>query len=191
MEAKEPDKDVRSIARESAETQEAVPTKPEPDDVTSISAITKGLSSNKHLKWVLAAVALILVVVVGLMFLNQGQSDIGDGYEVTNQKLVQEDSIGRITGTVKNTCGRTETLMMTWTLYDADGNEVGTAMAAVEDLPDQASEDFEAFLMVDDGKAAEDTPEDSIVTSFKLDDVFFMKAENARLESNLNALKGR
>lgn len=191
MEAEElgsDNRDMSSIAQRSAKAREVSQTSSKKDDVTSIAAIAKGLTSNKHLKWLLAAVALMLVVVVGFVFLNQGQTSIGDGYEVANQKLVREDSIGHITGIVKNTCGRTETLMMTWTLYDADNNEVGTAMAVVENLPDQASEGFEAFLMVDDGKTAGGASGDDIVTSFKLKDVLFMKAENARLDSRISAL---
>lgn len=159
----------------------------ETEDVASIAAITKGLSSNKHLKWILAAVVLVIVVAIGILLLNQGQTDIGDGYEITNQKLVEEGLTGHINGTVKNTSGRTETLLMSWTLFDSHNNEVGTAVAMAENLPNQESEDFEAVFVVDNKK----TTEGNVVKSFKLENVFFMKAENARLDSELNALKSR
>ncbi len=193
METKEPDNDnisSSSIAQEVTEAIGISQAKHETDDITSISSIAKGLALNKHLKWILAVIALVLVIVIGFVFLNQGQTKIGDGYEITNQKLVQGDPISHITGTVKNTCGRTETLLISWTLYDSNKNKIGTAFAAVSDLPDGASEDFEAFLDTSENPSG-GISDATAVKSFEVESVAFMKAENARLENELNALKSK
>ena len=142
----------------------------------------------KSRKAIVAIVAAIIVVAVVAAFvlLNQGKTDTGDGYVLSNQKIETVDGSKTVTGTIKNTCGREETFMITWTVFDADGNEIGSAMAAAGDLADGASTRVRGVYLPGDDYDVWSFDEKA--SSFELDSVLLLKAENARLQAQLSSL---
>ncbi len=129
--------------------------------------------------------ALGLVGVAGCV---GGKTDTGDGYEISNQALTKgENDLDYLHAVVKNTCGRTETLLMGWDLFDKDGNKIGTALGGAEELPDGETAEVEAIVMPDDSDMIGEMSEH--VASFELSGVYFMKEENARLEAKNEELR--
>lgn len=134
----------------------------------------------KQKLWKIGAVAstvALLLCITGCA--SQGKTDSGEGYEISNQRIEESDGLPVIAGTAKNTSGQTETLMIAWKLYDENGGEIGTALATAEDLADGSSADFEGLALADFES----------IKSFELDNVVFLKAENNRLQGEIDKLK--
>ena len=111
-----------------------------------------------------------------------GKTDTGNGYEISNQAMARdENDLDCLHARVKNTCGRTETLMISWDLFDKNGNKIGTALGVAEDLPDGQTIEIDAVTMPDDTSMVGEM--DKHVESFELTSVSFMKAEVAALEA--------
>ena len=78
--------------------------------------------------------------------------DQTDKYEFIEEPALTEGEYGSqyITGIIKNTSGSDkETIMISFTLYDADGNNIGTALATTSNLKDGGTWKFEAMILED------------------------------------------
>lgn len=139
-----------------------------------------------------ASTVALLLCITGCA--SQGKTDSGEGYEITNQRIEEIDGSSAIVGTAKNTSGRTETLMIGWRLFDENANEVGTAVAIVENIENDSTMDFEAIMLPDSDKIpptdnASDRADYLLyakhVKSFEVDNVHFLKSENAALQNEI------
>lgn len=150
---------------------------------------TDGKLKKPAIAVVTVAIACVAVLVVSLIRAGWGQTDTGDGYQITRQRIVKTDGGYQLVGRVKNTCGRQETLLISWKFYDSGGTEVAQAFAVADDIDNNEVEDVEATIIPDDISKI-DTIGDEI-SSFRLDGVSFMKAANERLRSKLNELNNQ
>lgn len=84
--------------------------------------------------------------------------DYGNGYEITYNglKIDKAAKMVDITGKVKNTTGNNADITMLWRLMDADGNEVGTAVAGVDDVDPGKTADFDGLCISSDGALLDD-----------------------------------
>lgn len=79
---------------------------------------------------------------------------------VEEPKMVEKDYGTYIVGTIKNNSGMEKGYMeVTFTLYDANGNNIGTALDNTNNLKDDGTWKFEAMVLEDD------------VASFELNEV--------------------
>ena len=70
---------------------------------------------------------------------------------VEEPKMVEKDYSIYIVGTIKNNSGMEKGYIeVTFTLYDADGNNIGTALANTNNLKDGGTWKFEAIVLEDD-----------------------------------------
>ena len=78
-------------------------------------------------------------------------------YEFTEKpKLVYEDYTNKIVGIIKNNSGSDKGyIQISFTLYDADGNNIGTALANTNNLKDGGTWKFEAIALENDVKSFE------------------------------------
>ena len=78
-------------------------------------------------------------------------------YEITEKpKLVYEDYTNKIVGIIKNNSGSDKGyIQISFTLYDADGNNIGTALANTNNLKDGGTWKFEAIALENDVKSFE------------------------------------
>ena len=64
--------------------------------------------------------------------------------------MVEKDYSTYIVGTIKNNSGMEKGYIeVTFTLYDADGNNIGTALANTNNLKDGGTWKFEAIVLED------------------------------------------
>lgn len=132
------------------------------------------------------SVILACVVALGLAGLTGcvgGKTDVGDGYEISNQRIGAEEgsSLSYIQCTVKNTCGREETFLVTFDLFDKNGTKIGTAFGNAEDVPDGQAADLNALIIPDDMDNFLEIG--NMVDSWDLLGVGFMKAETAAAQA--------
>ena len=67
-------------------------------------------------------------------------------YEIANVEEIRDDYSYKIAGTLTNNSGKERKyVQVEYTLYDADGNQLGTAMANVNNLKDGGTWKFEAY----------------------------------------------
>lgn len=79
---------------------------------------------------------------------------------VEEPKMVEKDYSTYIVGTIKNNSSSDKGyIQISFTLYDADGNNIGTALANTNNLKDGGTWKFEAIVLEDD------------VASFELDEI--------------------
>lgn len=79
---------------------------------------------------------------------------------VEEPKMVEKDYSTYIVGTIKNNSGMDKEYMeVSFTLYDADGNNIGTAWTNTNNLKDGGTWKFEAMVFDDN------------VASFELDEI--------------------
>ena len=159
-------------------------------DITSLKSFKKPDLKDKKTLGIVAGLIVLLVVIVVVVFASQGKTDSGEGYEISNQRIETIDGYTGITAKAKNTCGRTETLFVTWNLYDSSGGKIGTAMGVVEDIADGQTKDLKGILLPSNGELDNSKFADQ-VKSFELDEVTFLKAENQRLSSEINRYQSR
>ena len=78
-------------------------------------------------------------------------------YEFTEKPtLVYEDYTNKIVGIIKNNSGSDKGyIQISFTLYDADGNNIGTALANTNNLKDGGTWKFEAIALENDVKSFE------------------------------------
>lgn len=70
---------------------------------------------------------------------------------VEEPKMVKKDYSTYIVGTIKNNSGSDKGyIQISFTLYDADGNNIGTALANTNNLKDGGTWKFEAIVLEDD-----------------------------------------
>lgn len=144
-----------------------------------------GKPVNRKKAFGIIIAVIIIAIIVALLFLgSQGKTDSGDGYKITDQKIETIDSLPYITGRVNNTCGRKETIAMTWHLYNSSGTEIGTALGAAENIDAGETADFKAIVILNDINA-----DPSEIASFELSGVTFLKQENAKLQAEIDAYK--
>ena len=75
---------------------------------------------------------------------------------VEEPKMVEKDYSTYIVGTIKNNSGMEKGYIeVTFTLYDADGNNIGTALANTNNLKDGGTWKFEAIALENDVKSFE------------------------------------
>lgn len=75
------------------------------------------------------------------------QQDKKEKYEVVGDAVLETDSFGfvHIKGTVKNNSGKDRSyLSITYNLYDAEGNQIGTAMDNINNLEKDGTWKFDA-----------------------------------------------
>lgn len=145
----------------------------------------------KGRKAIFAIVALIVIVAViaAFLLLNQGKTDNGDGYVLSNQKIESVDGSKTVTAVIKNTSGHDETFMVNWVVFDADGEQTRTVMGITEEIPDGGSARVEGLYLPDSDYSKYDILSNGEeINSFELDGVGLMKEANARLEAQLAAL---
>lgn len=142
----------------------------------------------KNRKFLIAIVAVVVfgVAIAAFVLFGQGKTDTGDGYVLSNQKIETVDGVKAITGVIENTCGHEETFMITWSVFDADGNEIGSSMATTEDLADGASARVVGVFLPGDNSSV--LSFDERASSFELDSVLLLKAENARLQAQISSM---
>ena len=76
-------------------------------------------------------------------------------YAVADEQVVDKDYMTYITGTFTNKSGeKLNSVLLTYNLYDADGNQIGTATASTSNLDADKSWKFEAMAGVDKDKIA-------------------------------------
>ena len=69
---------------------------------------------------------------------------------VEEPKMVEKDYNNYIVGTIKNNSEKKKGYIeVTFTLYDADGNNIGTALANTNNLKDGGTWKFEAIVLED------------------------------------------
>ena len=73
-------------------------------------------------------------------------------YEFTEKPtLVYEDYTNKIVGIIKNNSGSDKGyIQISFTLYDADGNNIGTAFTNTNNLKEDGTWKFEAIVLEDD-----------------------------------------
>ena len=75
---------------------------------------------------------------------------------IEEPKMVEKDYSTYIVGTIKNNSGMEKGYIeVTFTLYDADGNNIGTALANTNNLKDGGTWKFEAIALENDVKSFE------------------------------------
>ena len=75
---------------------------------------------------------------------------------VEEPKMVEKDYSTYIVGTIKNNSGMEKGYIeVTFTLYDANGNNIGTALANTNNLKDGGTWKFEAIALENDVKSFE------------------------------------
>ena len=103
--------------------------------------------------------AVVMLVVIGFA---TGAIKVGPitshGYEITYNglKIDKTANMVDITGKVKNTTGNNADITMLWRLMDADGNEVGTAVAEVDSVDPGKTGDFDGLCIPSDGSLWDD-----------------------------------
>ncbi len=81
--------------------------------------------------------------------------DGSDKYSIADERLSKDTYSSTIKGTFTNTSGRELSgVSLTYSLFDADGNQVGNAYASTNNLADQSSWKFEAYCDADGSKIA-------------------------------------
>lgn len=119
---------------------------------------TKAKSKVSARKRVLVGVlAVVMLVVIGFAtgaikvgpITSHPVKDFGNGYEITYNGLEIDKAANmvEITGKVKNTTGNNAHISMLWRLMDADGNEVGQAVAGVDDVDPGKTADFDGLCI--------------------------------------------
>ena len=75
---------------------------------------------------------------------------------IENPELVYENYTNKIVGIIKNNSGSDKGyIQISFTLYDADGNNVGSALANTNNLKADGTWKFEAIVLEDDVKSFE------------------------------------
>ena len=94
----------------------------------------------------------VIAIAVGMFFINQPKKEVGDGYEIVYEGITESEQLGScLSGTVKNTSGEdSETISMSWEVYDKNGAIIGMAIAMVDDVPSGAEKHFEAAFLFND-----------------------------------------
>ncbi len=110
--------------------------------------------------------AVVMLVVIGFAtgaikvgpITSHPVKDYGNGYEITYKGLEIDKAAKMvdITGKVKNTTGNNADITMLWRLMDADGNEVGQAVAGVDDVDPGKTADFDGLCISSDGALLDD-----------------------------------
>lgn len=123
----------------------------------------KSSTRKRILIGILAVVMLVVIgFATGAIKVGLGTShpvkDFGNGYEITYNglKIDKAAKMVDITGKVKNTTGNNADITMLWRLMDADGNEVGTAVAGVDDVDPGKTADFDGLCISSDGALLDD-----------------------------------
>ncbi len=127
------------------------------------NAKSKVSARKKVLVGVLAVVMLVVigfatgVIKVGPIT-SHPVKDYGNGYEITYKGLEIDKAANMvdITGKVKNTTGNNANITMLWRLMDADGNEVGTAVAEADSVDPGKTADFDGLCIPSDGSLWDD-----------------------------------
>lgn len=82
-------------------------------------------------------------------------SGSSDKYSIADEQLSKDSYSSTVTGTFTNTSGKELSYVnLTYTLYDADGNQVGNAYASTNNLADGSSWKYEAYCDADASKIA-------------------------------------
>lgn len=126
-------------------------------------AKSKFSARKRVLVGVLAVVMLVVIgFATGAIKVGPGTShpvkDFGNGYEITYNGLEIDKAANmvEITGKVKNTTGNNAHISMLWRLMDADGNEVGQAVAGVDDVDPGKTADFDGLCIPSGGSLLDD-----------------------------------
>lgn len=97
--------------------------------------------------------------------------DFGDGFEITYSglKIDEGSKFVMIEGKVKNTTGNNADMTMLWSLKDADGNDIGTAVGSADHVDPGKAAAFSALCILTDGSVLDD-PNDtkSAISTWKL-----------------------
>lgn len=128
---------------------------------------SKAKSKVSARKRVLVGVlAVVMLVVIGFAtgaikvgpITSHPVKDFGNGYEITYNGLEIDKATNmvEITGKVKNTTGNNAHISMLWRLMDADGNEVGQAVAGVDDVDPGKMADFDGLCIPSGGSLLDD-----------------------------------
>lgn len=117
--------------------------------------------------WIWAIAAVALIAVISSSGGNQQSTENGEKtavtetekekYEVIGDVTFEKDSIGTcyIKGTVKNNSGEEcSYLQITYNLYDAEGNQIGTAMDNINNLEKDGTWKFSAMALSAEGEVA-------------------------------------
>lgn len=123
----------------------------------------KSSTRKRILIGILAVVMLVVIgFATGAIKVGLGTShpvkDFGNGYEITYNglKIDKAAKMVDITGKVKNTTGNNADITMLWRLMDADGNEVGTAVAEADSVDPGKTADFDGLCIPSDGSLWDD-----------------------------------
>lgn len=93
---------------------------------------------------------------------SDGQQAGESKYSITDEQVVEENYLTYIKGSFTNTSGKELTyVQLSYNLFDADGNQIGTAFANTSNLADGTTWKFEAMCSQDSND----------ISSFRLGDV--------------------
>ena len=121
--------------------------------------------------WIWAVVAVVVIAVAGG---NGGNNETSDGenasektpivaeevkkekYEIVGEVEIEKDMVGvYLIGTIKNNSGKEcSYLQVTFNLYDAEGNQIGTALDNINNLEKDGTWKFKAMGIDTDGEVA-------------------------------------
>lgn len=106
------------------------------------------MNKRKKITIIAACVLGALLLVIGIAFLStpKGVTDIGEGYEISGQRIAYSEGAFYIKGTAKNTTGHDEAFTMNWKVYNSDDEEIGQATVTTNPLADGQSEEFQAQI---------------------------------------------
>lgn len=123
--------------------------------------------------------AVVMLVVIGFAtgaikvgpVTSHPYKDFGDGFEITYSglKIDEGSKFVMIEGKVKNTTGNNADMTMLWSLKDADGNDIGTAVGSADHVDPGKAAAFSALCILTDGSVLDD-PNDtkSAISTWKL-----------------------
>lgn len=123
--------------------------------------------------------AVVMLVVIGFAtgaikvgpVTSHPYKDFGDGFEITYSglKIDEGSKFVMIEGKVKNTTGNNADITMLWSLKDAEGNDIGTAVGSADHVDSGKAAAFSALCILTDGSVLDD-PNDtkSAISTWKL-----------------------
>ena len=148
-------------------------------DVTAQSPLAKVDFKNKKTIGIIVAIVAVIIVIAIVVFTGQGKTDVGNGYELTNQKIAKDEvGLTQIEGNIKNTNPYAGSFFIGWDLYDKDGKLIGYAIASTDDLePDEVAR-FEAVTIGSDIDAEDPLAFEDNIASFELSEANFSRRGN-------------
>lgn len=109
---------------------------------------SKKFSKRKKIIIIASSVigALLLVTLIAVLSAPKGKTDIGEGYEISGQRIAFTQGVYVIKGVAKNTTDHADAFTMTWKVFDKDEQEIGQAQITTGLIKSGESQEFQAQI---------------------------------------------